>query len=300
MLIVAFGVTVLVFFALRLIPGDPAANILGDRATDARIANLRHNLGLDQPVWTQYLLFVGRIARGDLGQSLLHRLPVLDLIADRLPTTILLVLYAVTLSVAFSVPVAVVCAVKRDRLVDHLFRTMSLIGLAMPSFWIGIVMVLVFSIQLKMFPVSGFGEDLPQHIWHLTLPAVTISLTLTTMLTRSLRSAMLQIMSELYVSTARAKGLPPRVVMVKHILRNALISMVTILGVNVSWLLGGSVVVETVFALPGLGSLMLKAIYARDYQLVQGITLVYSLLVIALNWLVDILYANLDPKVSYG
>ena len=299
MLPVAFGVTVLVFLAMRLIPGDPAAVILGDRATDARIEKLRHNLGLDKSNWEQYLLFIGRTAHGDLGQSILHRLPVADLIVDRLPTTLSLVFYSVLLSVAVSIPVAVVCAVDRDRLMDHMFRVIFLVGLSMPSFWIGIIMVLAFSIQLKLFPVSGFGENLQQHIWHLTLPAVTISLHLATMLTRSLRSAILHTMSEPYVATARAKGLAPRTVMLKHILRTSLISMVTILGVNVSWLLGGSVIVETVFALPGLGSLMLKAIYARDYQLVQGITLFYAVMVIGLNLVIDILYANLNPKVSY-
>jgi peptide/nickel transport system permease protein len=299
MLPVALGVTLAVFFMMRLIPGDPAAIILGDRATDERIANLQHNLGLDQPVYVQYVLFMGRLARGDLGNSLLHRMPVLDLVSERLPVTALLVFYAALISVVITIPTGLLSALKRDTMVDQAIRGTFLMGLAMPNFWVGLLLVLVFSLQLGWFPVSGYGISLREHIWHLTLPAITITLRLATMLTRSLRSSLLETMAQPHVTVGRAKGLTSRQVLVRHVLRNSLISTVTILGINIGWMLGGSVVIETVFNVPGLGSLMIHAIYARDFPLVQGITLVYGVLVIVLNLATDIIYGLLDPRVAY-
>ncbi|HBY95742.1 MAG: ABC transporter permease [Ardenticatenaceae bacterium] len=299
MIPVLFGVTLAVFLMLRLVPGDPATIILGERATDERIANLRHNLGLDQPVTVQYALFLGRMLRGDLGTSLLHRMPISQLILERLPVTIMLVLYSGILSILITVPVAMLAALKRDTVIDHTLRGTFLVGLAMPNFWVGLLLVLLFSIRLRWFPVSGFGTTWLQHLRHLFLPALTITLYLSAMLTRSLRSSILETMGQPFVMVARAKGLPERLVLMRHVLRNSLISTVTILGLSLGYLLGGSVVVETVFAIPGVGALMINAIYARDYPMVQGITLIYAVLIILANLITDITYSFLDPRVRY-
>jgi peptide/nickel transport system permease protein len=295
---VAFGVTVVVFLMLRLIPGDPVRIMLGSRATPESIAALERNLGLDKPLWEQYLVFLGNLTRGDLGTSLLYRQPVRELVLERLPATLSLVAYSALLAVAITLPLAILAARRQDRPADQAVRVGTLLSLAMPSFWVGIIFMMFFSLRLDLFPVSGLGEGLSGRIYHLFLPSLTVALSLAAILIRSLRASLLAVARADFVDTARAKGVTERRIMVHHVLRNALISTVTILGVNIGWLIGGTVVIENLFAIPGLGALMLASISGRDYPMVQGITLVFAVLVVTVNIATDLTYAIIDPRVS--
>lgn len=294
---VALGITIVVFLMLRLIPGDPVRIMLGPRATPEGIASLERSLGLDKPLWQQYLYFVRNLVQGDLGRSLLYRQPVRDLVLERLLATLFLVVYSAALAVTITLPLAVLAARRKDRSVDQVIRGGTLLTLAMPSFWVGIIFMLFFSLKLDLFPVSGYGDTFLDRLYHLFLPALTIALSLSAILIRSLRSSIIDVARADFVDTARAKGLHERRIMAKHILRNALISTVTILGVNIGWLIGGTVVIEQIFAIPGLGQLMLSSISGRDYPMVQGITLVFAVLVVSVNILTDLTYAIIDPRV---
>jgi peptide/nickel transport system permease protein len=300
---VLFGITLIVFFMLRLIPGDPAAQMLGSRAnsmTQENLDRVRQQLGLDQPLPVQYVRFLGGIARGDLGESFFFKEPVLPLVLDRVPVTLSLVLYAALLALLITFPAALIAALNKDRLGDHAVRALFLLTLGMPSFWLALMLMLAFSIHFKIFPISGTGEGFGGTLRALFLPAFTIAVTMAPMLIRSLRGSLIEVLEAPHVDFARAKGLPHHVVMLRHVLRNSLISTVTVLGVNMGWLIGGTVVVETVFAVPGLGSLMINAIFARDYPLVQAVTLVFAVLVVTINLLTDFGYALLDPRVTLG
>jgi peptide/nickel transport system permease protein len=294
---VAIGITIVVFFMLRLIPGDPVRIMLGSRATPEAIASLERSLGLDKPIWEQYVYFVRNLAQGNLGVSLLYRQPVRELVLERLPATLWLVAYSAVLAVIITVPLAIVAARHKDHAVDQAIRGSTLLTLAMPSFWVGIIFMMVFSLRLDLFPVSGFGDDVRDRLYHLFLPSLTVALSLSAILIRSLRSSIIAVTLADFVETARAKGLTERRIMLKHILRNALISTVTILGVNIGWLIGGTVVIENLFGIPGLGALMLTSISGRDYPMVQGITLVFAVLVVGVNILTDLTYAIIDPRV---
>jgi peptide/nickel transport system permease protein len=294
---VAIGITIVVFFMLRLIPGDPVRIMLGSRATPEAIASLERSLGLDKPIWEQYFYFVRNLAQGNLGVSLLYRQPVRELVLERLPATLWLVAYSAVLAVIITVPLAIVAARHKDHAVDQAIRGSTLLTLAMPSFWVGIIFMMVFSLRLDLFPVSGFGDDVRDRLYHLFLPSLTVALSLSAILIRSLRSSIIAVTLADFVETARAKGLTERRIMFKHILRNALISTVTILGVNIGWLIGGTVVIENLFGIPGLGALMLTSISGRDYPMVQGITLVFAVLVVGVNILTDLTYAIIDPRV---
>lgn len=294
---VAIGITIVVFLMLRLIPGDPVRIMLGSRATPEAIASLQRNLGLDKPLWEQYLIFLGNLTRGDLGTSLLYRQPVRELVLERLPPTLWLVAYSAVLAVLITVPLAIWAARHKDRAADQAVRGGTLLALATPSFWVGIIFMMVFSLRLNLFPVSGLGDGWGERLYYLFLPSLTIALSLSAILIRSLRASLLAVARADFVDTARAKGLSERRIMVHHVLRNALISTVTILGVNIGWLIGGTVVIENLFAIPGLGALMLASISGRDYPMVQGITLVFAVLVVAVNILTDLTYAIIDPRV---
>jgi peptide/nickel transport system permease protein len=294
---VAIGITIVVFFMLRLIPGDPVRIMLGSRATPEAIASLERSLGLDKPIWEQYVYFVRNLAQGNLGVSLLYRQPVRELVLERLPATLWLVAYSAVLAVIITVPLAILAARKKDRAVDQVIRGSTLLTLAMPSFWVGIIFMMFFSLRLDLFPVSGLGEGFRDRLYHLFLPSLTVALSLSAILIRSLRSSIIAVTLADFVETARAKGLTERRIMLKHILRNALISTITILGVNIGWLIGGTVVIENLFAIPGLGALMLSSISGRDYPMVQGITLVFAVLVVGVNILTDLTYAIIDPRV---
>lgn len=296
---VLFGITLVVFLMVRLIPGDPALIILGTHASPERIAALRADLGLDQPLWRQFFVFLGNVLTGDLGTSIVFRRPVTDLAVERVPITLQVVGMAAILSVLVTVPLALVAALNRNRWADQTVRMLSTLTFAMPGFWLGLMLLILFAVHWRIFPVSGAGEWLTDRLWHLFLPALTISLALTPILIRSLRSSVIDVLRAPHVEFARAKGLRRSLVLRRHVLRVALISTVTILGLNLGWLIGGSVVIENVFTLPGIGALMVNSIYARDYPVIQGVTLVFGVLVVLINLLTDLAYSFLDPRVTY-
>lgn len=296
---VLFGIVVTVFLVVRLIPGDPARIMLGMRATEEKLAALRVELGLDLPIWQQFGRFVGNILQGELGTSLFYRREVSEVILERLPVTVSLVLFSVLLSVLICVPLSMAAAVRQGSWIDQIVRGISTLTLSMPGFWLGLNLLILFAVVWPFFPISGFGVGFLDILWHLTLPAITITLSLAPILIRTLRASLIEIMHAPHVEFARTKGLSEGRLIRRHVLRNGLMATVTILGVNIGWLLGGTVVVETVFSLPGLGALIVSSISARDYPMIQGIALVFGLLVIVINLLTDLLYAALDPRVSY-
>ncbi len=296
---VALGITIVTFFLLRLIPGDPAVIMLDNRATAENVARLRHTLGLDRPLFMQYLLFLQNIATGRLGESLIYRTQVLPIILGRLPVTLFLAVYSTVLAAAVAVPFGAFAALRKGRAPDQVIRLGVLFSLATPNYWAAIVLLLVFSIELRWFPVGGYGETIGDHLRHLFLPALTIALSLTPILVRALRHNILEVLRTEYVRTARAKGLKAVTVFTRHVLRNSLISTVSILGVHLGFLVGGAVVTETVYAVPGTGFLLIKSTFARDYPMVQGLTLTFATLVILVNLMTDMMYAILDPRVRY-
>ncbi len=298
MLPVAFGITLVVFFMIHLVPGDPARTLLGTRATAPAVAALRQSLGLDEPLWSQYLHFLGRLVRGDLGDSLFFRAPVGTLVTERLSATVWLLVAATVISVLISVPLAVLAASRRGTVTDQAIRAVPLVGLGMPAFWVGIMLILLLSLKAGLFPVSGFGDTFVEHLHSIVLPGLTVALALTPILIRSLRTSMIGVLDSDYVVTANAKGLSHSRVIVSHTLRNAAVSSVTVLGVNIAYLVGSTLVVERVFALPGLGTLMLDAIFNRDFPVVQGVTLVFAVMVVVINLLTDVAHAALDPRVQ--
>lgn len=298
MIPVLFGILVVVFLMVRLIPGDPARIMLGTHATPESLAALRAQLGLDAPMWQQFVVFTGTVLEGNLGISLVYRRPVINVILERLPPTLFLVAYATVFSLVITIPLSLWAALQQNQLPDRCVRVASTITLSMPSFWLGLNLLILFAVRIPLFPVAGYGNNFLDRLWHLFLPSVTITLMLAPMLIRSLRSGLIDVLKAPYVEFAHAKGVSERRVLQHHVLRNALISTVTILGLNIGWLVGGTVVIETVFSIPGLGSLMVSSIYARDYPVIQGVTMVFALLVISINLLTDIIYSILDPRVS--
>jgi peptide/nickel transport system permease protein len=287
------GVLFVVMLTLDLIPGDPVALMLGDAAKPEAVAQLREFLGLDKPLLTRYGGYLLRVVQGDLGKSIQQNRPVVDELADAWPATLELAVAALLIATVVGVGAGVVSAVRPNSLFDALARLGSLFGLSMPVFWTGLVMIVVFAFWLPMFPVGGVGSAR-----HLVLPAVTLALPSIAMVARMTRSSVLEVLREDYVRTARAKGVAERLVVVKHALRNAAIPILTLLGLQAGQLLGGAVLTETVFAWPGLGRLMVKAIFARDYVLLQGAVLVFALAFVIVNLVVDLSYGSLDPRVS--
>jgi peptide/nickel transport system permease protein len=297
---VALLVTVLIFLLIKLLPGDPATAILGERASDAAVKALQRQWGLDRPLPLQYGVYLRNLATGDLGQSLRYRTPVIDLLPRRTQVTLFLVVYSMVLSLLIAVPLAIVAATHRDRWPDQVVRALITVPLASPVFWIGILLLILFALTLRWFPASGYGEGFEGHLWHLFLPALTLSSFFTAVLTRNLRSALIDVQTTAHVDFARAKGLDRRTVLVHHVLRAALLPIVTLIGVRLSYTIGGSVVVETVFALPGLGSWMIESIFARDYMVVQTLTLAFAFGVMLINLLTDLVYPLFDPRVRMG
>ncbi len=299
MVFVLVGVTVVIFGMVRILPGDPAFLILGDRATDEKAAALREILGLNRPIYEQYWLFVSGLATGNMGQSLLYRQPVADLVLSRVPVTLALAAYAMGLAAVTTLTFGIAAAVTKGRWPDQLIRIGFLFALTTPSFWFGILLILLFGLTLRWFPVAGFGETFPEHVWYLFLPALTLALQLSAVLIRNLRGQIILTMRSDYVRTARAKGLPGSLVLLRHVLPNALLSTVTIFGLQFGFLVGGTIVVETVFGVPGTGQLLITSISGRDYPVVQAITVVSAFLVIIVNLAVDLSYSFLDPRVTY-
>jgi peptide/nickel transport system permease protein len=297
---VAFLVTVLIFLLIKLLPGDPATAILGERASDAAVRALKEQWGLNRPLPLQYGVYLRNLATGNLGTSLRYRTPVIDLLPRRAAVTLFVVVYSMVLSLVVAVPLAIVAATHRDRWPDQLVRALITIPLASPQFWIGVLLLILFALTLGWFPAAGYGEGFRGHLRHLFLPALTLSGVFTAVLTRNLRSALIDVQTTAYVDFARAKGLGRRTVLFRHVLRAALLPIVTLIGVRLSYIIGGSVVVESVFALPGLGSWMIESIFARDYMVVQTLTLAFACGVMLINLATDLIYPLFDPRVRTG
>ena len=298
-----FFVSLLVFVVVRVLPGDPALIILGLEASPESLARVRQGLGLDRPVPVQYAKWVGHALRGDLGRSIQYDLPVASLILSRLAVTLPLTLLAAGFMVAAAIPLGVFAATHHRRWGDYLTMTLSQLGVAVPGFWAGLLLILFFSVQLGWVQAGGF-DGWGQGVWpglrSLLLPAVALGLFQFAVLARTTRSAVLEVLREEYVKTARAKGLAERLVLFRHALRNALIPIVTVAGVQLGQLLAGSIILESVFYLPGLGRLTLAAISARDLPVVQGVVLFVASMIVTVNAAVDILYGLLDPRIRYG
>ncbi|MEM7021910.1 MAG: ABC transporter permease [Pseudomonadota bacterium] len=295
---VLLGISVIAFLAVQLVPGDPVQIMLHGRGTPEQVAELRGELGLDRPLLEQYVDFVGGALTGNLGTSIIQRAPVASIIAERLAASLLLLAYATMLSVLVAVPLAIVAALRLDRPVDQVIRLVGVVGFAMPPFWIAVILMYIFGLRLGWFPIAGFGETFFQHVWHLTMPAVTVALFLAPILIQSLRAAMIEAMVADHVEVARAKGLSRRRVLIKHVLRNAVIPVITVLAVNIGWLLSGAVIVEYVFSLPGLGSLLVRSVSYRDYPVIQGLALVFGMIVLVVNLLADLGYMLADQRVA--
>ena len=295
---VLFGISVITFVLIHAIPGDPARLLLGARATAEAIAAIRKQFGLDQPVILQYAYFVQNLMHGELGRSIIYKTPVLAVVADRIAPTLFLLIYAVLLAILLSLVLGSIAAMQRGRVADQVIRLFSTVGLGIPAFWLGIVLIMLFSIRLGWFPVSGYGDTFLQHLHHLFLPALTVALAMAPVLTRNLRASLIAESTADYVTAAKAKGLPGHVIFLHHILRNSLLPTVNLLGVNIGWLIGGTVVVETVFSVPGLGGLMVASIFARDYLVVQAVALILALGVVVTNFIVDVVTVALDPRIE--
>ena len=297
------GVVALTVFALlHLTPGDPAAIIAGDYAAPQDIAKIRSALGLDKPLLTQVGVWLGNVVRGDLGTSIYSGLPVTTLIAQRVGPTIALTLFAMVFSVAVAVPLGVWAAWRQGSWIDRLIMLLSVSGFSMPVFWLGFLLVWVFAIQLSVLPVQGYQPMAAgpwQFLRHLILPALTLSLVYMALIARMTRASMLGVLKEDYVRTAFAKGLAPQRVLLGHALKAASLPVVTIIGLGFALLIGGAVVTESVFALPGIGRLTVDAIVRRDYPVIQGVVLIISGVYVLLNLVIDLLYVALDPRIRY-
>jgi peptide/nickel transport system permease protein len=296
-IVVLITVTLVAFALIHLIPGDPVKIMLASRATPEAITIVRRQLGLDRPLPIQYVRFLTGAMRMDFGNSLFLRAPIGPILRQRAIVSLALISYSVLVSLVIAVPLAILSAIRRNRPTDHLVRMFSTFAFAMPAFWTGLLLVLFFSLRLKLFPTSGLGSGPVNYFRSLTLPSVTIGFYLAPVLLRSLRASVIETLTAEFVEAARARGLSERRVLFKHVLRNSLIAMITVLGINIGFLISGAVVIENIFALPGLGSLLVSSILARDYPVIQALTLVFGLAVIVVNLLVDLSYATLDPRV---
>lgn len=292
--IVIWGISLIVFFLVRLAPGDPVTMLLAETAGPEQIAEARAKWGLDKPIYVQYWVFLTKAITGDLGNSLFFQQPALKVLMERMPATLQLSAVALLFSLSVAIPIGILSALKRDTIWDYLGTGLAMLGQAIPPYWLGIMLILLFSVNLGWFPTSGRGT-----VSHLVLPAITLGSVLMALVTRLVRSGMLDVMGDDYVRTARAKGLPERTVIVRHTLRNILIPLVTVIGLQLGALFGGAVITESIFAWPGVGRLALQAINARDYPLVQASVLVISVVYVFLNLAVDLLYVYLDPRIRY-
>ena len=292
-LLVIFGVSVVVFLILHL-TGDPAALMLPPDATAEDIAKFRHDMGFDDPVAVQYVRFLKGAVRGDFGQSIRHGEPAMGLVVERLPATFELAGAGLVIALALAIPAGIVSAVRRNTSIDYISTVVALLGQAMPTFWLGIMLILVFSVRLNWLPSSGRGD-----VEHLILPAITLGLFTTARITRLTRSGMLEVLGQDYIRTARAKGMGEPPVVWKHALKNAAIPIVTIVGIELGTLLGGSVITETIFAWPGVGRLSVQAIFNRDYPVVQSAVFLLASTFVIVNFLVDVVYIYLDPRIRF-
>ena len=297
-----FAVLTIVFLIARVIPGDPAAVILGDSASAEALQNLRQRLGLDQPLAEQYLGFLRDVVRGDLGSSLVTGTPIIREVLNVLPYTIDLTLAAVLIGVVFGLPLGILTALYRNSFIDFIARILSLLGLSFPAFYSAILLILVFALQLGWFPVISSGDlfNPVERIHHLILPACNLGLIMVAYVTRATRSSMLDVLREDYIRTAKAKGIPGMVILFRHALRNALIPIITVIGLYIGVLVGNSVLTEIVFNRPGLGKLIIGALNQRDYSMLQGLMVVYCFIIVLTNLITDLTYGFSDPRVKYS
>jgi peptide/nickel transport system permease protein len=303
MLAVLSLVSVLVFLLTRLAAGDPMAMLLGDQASLQDIAQARQRYGLDEPLWTQFLLWLGQVLQGNLGQSIFLQMPVSQVLLERAEPTAWLAIFSVGLAMLIGVPCGIVSAVWRGRWIDQCVSTLAMLGASMPSFWMGLLVIQLLAVGAGWFPVSGYGE--PGASWltrihHLMLPALVLGTLNSALIIRFTRASMLDILSEDYIRTARSKGLPETAVVFKHALRNALVPILTVLGLTLALMIGGAVVTETVFNLPGLGNLVVRAVLRRDYPVIQGALLAIAAVYVIINFVIDVLYVWVDPRVRHG
>jgi peptide/nickel transport system permease protein len=292
---VLVGVSVCIFMMLHLIPGDPAEVILSQQGTSADVQALRRDLGLDEPLYEQYAHYIGRAAQGDFGESIRLRLPVSSLIIEALPNTLKLAVVGLLLAIVGGIAAGVLSAVYRGRLPDYVAMTGALVGVSLPSFWLGLMLILFFGVKLGWLPIAGADS-----LSSIVLPAVTLSAIPLAVIARLTRSSLLEVLGQDYIRTARAKGVPYWKVVAKHGLRNSIIPVITVVGIQFGTLLGGAIIVESVFAWPGIGRLLIDAVTARDFPLVQGIVLFVAAGVVVVNLLADVLYAYVDPRIDYA
>ncbi len=295
------AVLTLVFFVVRVIPGDPATAALGDYASKEAVEALRERMGLNDPLYVQYFRFLGDLLQGDLGKSLITGKSISEQVRDVLPYTLQLTLSAVLIGALLGVPLGIYTAVYRNTWFDYLGRVLSLAGLSVPAFYLGILIMLLFALKLQLFPAVGGGDlnDLKDNLSHLVLPALTLGLIMTTSVTRLARSAMLNVLQEDYVRTARSKGLQERVVIFRHALRAALVPIVSIVGIWAANLIADSVLTETVFARPGLGKMLVGAILQRDYTALQSVMVIYTGFIVIINLITDLIYSIVDPRITH-
>ena len=287
-----------VFVLARLLPGNAVEAMLGDRGTDAAVARMTHQLGLDQSIGVQLLAFLGAVVHGNFGDSLAYHIPVSRLITERLPVTLMLTGLSVLFAILLALPLAFVAALNANRWPDLVVRGIFQVGLSSPIFYVGLVLLTVFAAWWQIFPVGGYGDTLADRVYHLFLPALTLALSLAAILLRNLRASILEVLHAEYVDFARSKGLRAHIVLTRHVLRNALIATVTLVGLQIGSLLGGAVITETVFAVPGVGRLMVDSIFARDYPVIQALTLSLAVLVCLAFLVTDIVQMYLDPRIG--
>lgn len=295
---VLVGISVIAFLLLKLSPGDPVRMLLGDRATEEAIAAVRERYGLDEPLLQQYLVYMKNLLAGDLGQSIRYRVPVEQLILEYLPRTLLLLGYVLALTLPTTIILAIIAARHQGRWPDQVIRAFSVLGMTVPVFWLGIMLSRFFGVELGWFPVSGYGSGFIEHLYHLFLPALSTAVWFVPILLRNLRAAIIEQMEADYVVGSRSKGMPERYIFLRQILMNSLLPTLHLLGVMVAALIGGTVIVEIVYAVPGLGSLMISSVIARDYAVVQGLTLYYAFGTILVTLAIDILTTLIDPRVE--
>ena len=301
MVIVMLLVATLVFLITRHAPGDPAAVMLGEQATAADIAQLRASYGLDKPLPVQFAYWLGELARGNLGQSIFLQRPVTQALAERAEPTFFLTMFAMAIAMLIGIPCGIAAAVWRNSWIDQIFSGSAMLGASIPSFWLGLILMQMFAVSLGWFPVAGYGDPgvpLSNRLHHLVLPAIVLGIVNSALILRFSRASMLDVLGEDYIRTARAKGVSERRVVLHHALRNALIPVVTVLGLTFALLIGGAIVTETVFGLPGIGNLVVSAVLRRDYPVIQGALLVIAGIYVLINFSIDLLYAVVDPRVK--
>jgi peptide/nickel transport system permease protein/oligopeptide transport system permease protein len=294
-LLTLFVIATVIFLMLRIIPGDPAQIFAGETATQEDVERVRRQLNLDKPISQQYVMYISDLLKGDLGTSMRSNTPVLEEIAARLPSTISLAVLAMIIATLIGVPAGVIAALKRYSIFDTIASIGTLVGVAMPVYWLGLMLIVVFAVKLNWLPAAGSQDGIRSMI----LPAVTLAAFSMALITRMTRASVMDVVSQEYITTARAKGQKEKIIIFRHVMRNALIPVITVVGLQFGNLLGGSILTETIFAWPGIGRLLTQSLLSRDYPIVQGIILVFAALFILVNLIVDLLYAYIDPRIKY-